>query len=180
MEVMNNNKRAKRKAPVRIPLILVLCSLLSALCQFGCGYTMHNKASLPFTAIKMGKIENKTLEPKLQDRLYRALTDEFLKQGVSVNPDAAYKISGTIHQFDLRILSEKSDVAVDYEVVVKADFTLTDPSGNTKEFRNIESPFIISFSGPGPLNDLIASKELASEQAMRDVAMEIVAGLIYR
>jgi hypothetical protein len=159
---------------------MLLCTVLSALYPLGCGYQIRNKASLPFTAIKIGRIENKTLEPKLEDRLYRALTEEFLKQGVDVSPGAAYKIAGTVRQFDLRVLSEKSDVAVDYEVIVKADFTLTDPSGNTKEFRNIESPFIISFSGTGALNDLITSKELAAEQAIRDMAMEIVAGLIYR
>jgi hypothetical protein len=158
----------------------ILFSVLFLLAVSGCGYQIHNKAALPFTAIKIGQIENKTLEPKLQDRLYAALTEEFLKQGVDVHPGAGYKISGTIHQFDLRVLSEKSDVAVDFEVIIKADFTLTDPAGNTKEFKNITSPFIISFSGTGLLNDLIASKELASERAMRDMAMEIVAGLIYR
>ena len=167
-----------KKTPFSVLLLLTACYLL--LTVSSCGYQIHNKAALPFTAIKIGKIENKTLEPKLQDRLYRALTEEFLKQGVDVHPGAGYKISGTIHQFDLRVLSEKSDVAVDYEVIIKADFTLTDPSGNAKEFRNITSPFIISFSGTGLLNDLIASKELASERAMRDMALEIVAGLIYR
>ena len=182
MEAMNNRRSAKGKAQsVQIPLtVLLLCAMLSALCLLGCGYSIHNKTSLPFTAVKIGRIENKTLEPKLQDRLYRALTEQFLKQGVDVNPGAGYKISGTIHQFDLRVLSEKSDVAVEYEVIVKADFTLTDPSGNTKEFRNTESPFIISFSGPGPLNELIAARELASERAMEDVAMEIAAILIYQ
>jgi hypothetical protein len=181
MKAMNNEQGAMRKEhSVQMPLVLLLCSVLYALCQFGCGYQIHNRAALPFMAINIGKIENKTLEPKLQDRLYTALTEEFLKQGVDVNPAAGYKISGTIHQFDLRVLSEKSDVAVDYEVIIKADFTLTDPSGSAKEFRNITSPFIISFSGAGPLNDLIASKELASERAIRDMAMEIVAGLIYR
>ncbi len=158
-------------------LLIAYCLLLTVL--VGCGYTIHNKASLPFREIRIGKIENKTLEPKLQDRLYRALTEEFLKQGVDVNNGAGYKISGTIHQFDLKILSEKSNVAVDYEVIIRADFMLTDPSGKTKEFRSVGSPFIISFSGPGSLNDLIASKEIASEKLIREMAIEIVATLIY-
>lgn len=183
MKAKSREQRAESKKSIRYVLsflLISLCSMLCALCFISCGYQIHNKAALPFKAIKIGKIENKTLEPKLQDRLYPALTEEFLKQGVDVRSSAGYKISGTIHQFDLRVLSEKSDVAVDYEVIVKADFTLTDPSGNTKEFKNITSPFIISFSGTGLLNALIASKELASERAIRDMAMEIVAGLIYR
>jgi hypothetical protein len=166
------------RTPFSVLLLLTSCFFL--LTVSSCGYQIHNRAALPFKAIKIGKIENKTLEPKLQDRLYTALTEEFLKQGVDVSPAAGYKISGTIHQFDLRVLSEKSDVAADYELIIKADFTLTDPSGKAKEFKNITSPFIISFSGTGPLNDLIASKELAYERAMRDMAMEIVAALIYR
>jgi len=159
-------------------MLLAVCFLLSVVS--GCGYTIRNKASLPFKEIKIGRIENKTFEPKLQDRLFRALTEEFLKQGVDVSPVAGYKLDCTIHDFELKILSEISSVAVDYEVTVKADFTLTDPAGKTKEFRNTESPFIISFSGPGPLNDLIAAKELASERAMTEVAVEIIGGLIYR
>jgi hypothetical protein len=182
MKTIDNKHGAKLKRHgLRVPLAaLLLCSVLSALCPLGCGYALHNKASLPFGAIKIGKIENKTLEPKLQDRLYRTLTEEFLKQGVDVNAAAGYKIDGTIHDFALKILSEKSEAAVDYEVTVKADFILTDPSGNTREFKNVESPFIVSFSAPGSINDLIAAKEIASERAMKEIAVEIVAGITYR
>jgi hypothetical protein len=78
------------------------------------------------------------------------------------------------------MLAVKSDIATEYEVIIKADFKVIDSSGNIKEFKNIGSPFIISFSGSGPLDELIASKELASEKAIKDMAMEIVAVLIYR
>ena len=122
---MNNNKRTKRKASVRIPLILVFCSLLSALCQFGCGYTIHDKASLPFTSIKIGTIENKTVEPKLQDRLYRASDRRVSQAGDYRSPDAGYKISGTIQEFSMLVLSEKADIAAEYEIVMKGDFTLS-------------------------------------------------------
>jgi len=160
-----------------ILLFTVYC-LLSNL--YGCGYSIQNKASLPFHAIQIGKIENVTVEPKLQDMLYKALTDEFLKHGVAVNRDAGYKLGGAINHFELLILSEKSDIATEYEVVIKGNFTLTDPSGKIKELKNTGSPFIVSFSGPGPLNNLIASKELATEKAMRDMAMEIVGIILYQ
>ena len=78
------------------------------------------------------------------------------------------------------MLSEKSDVAAEYEVTIIGDFKLTDPKGNIKEFKGIGSPFIVSFSGAGLLNALIANKELASERALKDMASEIVATLIYR
>lgn len=161
-------------------VVITLCSVLCALCLFGCGYSLQNKATLPFQAIQIGKIENVTIEPKIQDMLYRALTDEFLKHGVVVNRDAGYKLSGKINHFELLILSEKSDIATEYEVVIKGNFTLTDPSGKIKELKNTGSPFIVSFTGPGPLNDLIASKEKASEKAMKDMAMEIVGIILYQ
>ncbi|HMK49948.1 MAG TPA: LPS assembly lipoprotein LptE [Thermodesulfovibrionales bacterium] len=157
-----------------------LCFCLVAIGLSGCGYAIHTKASLPFDEIQIGTIENRTYEPKLQDRLNKSLTEEFLKQGISVRNNAGYKLSGVIRKFSLQVLSEKSDVAAEYEVTVIGDFKLADPKGNIKEFKDIGSPFIVSFSGAGQLNQLIANKELASERALQDMASEIVAALIYR
>jgi hypothetical protein len=145
----------------------------------GCGYSLQGKASLPFDSIQIGTIENRTVEPKLQDRLHKALTEEFLRQGIIVSPDAGHKLSGTIKQFSLLVLSEKSDVAAEYEILMKGDFTLFDPSGNQKALKDVGSPFIASFSGAGPLEELIATKELASEKAIRDMAMQIVGAVMF-
>jgi len=158
-------------------LFTLYCSLFTL---FGCGYSLHGKASLPFDTIRIGTIENKTVEPKLQDKLYTALTEEFLKQGITVSPDAGYKLSGTIKEFSLLVLSEKGDIAAEYEIVMKGDFTLVDPSGKQKELKNIGSPFIVSFSRPGPLEEVIAAKELASEKAIRDMAMQVVGAVIFQ
>jgi outer membrane lipopolysaccharide assembly protein LptE/RlpB len=159
-------------------LLLLSCSLLPVLS--GCGYSLHTKASLPFDAIRIGTIENKTLEPKLQDGLNRSLTGEFLKQGITVQNNAGYKLEGVINKFELRVLSEKSEVASEYEVTIKGNFRLIDPAGKIKEFKDIGSPFIVSFYGSGKLNELIAYKEQASERALKDMAAEIVATLLYR
>jgi outer membrane lipopolysaccharide assembly protein LptE/RlpB len=159
-------------------LLLLSCNLLLVLS--GCGYSLHSKASLPFDAIRIGTIENKTLEPKLQDGLNRSLTGEILKQGISVQNNAGYKLEGVIRKFELRVLSEKSEVASEYEVTIKGDFRLVDPAGKIKEFKDIGSPFIVSFYGSGKLNELIAYKEQASERALKDMAAEIVATLLYR
>ena len=174
-----NVKDAKLKVSrfLSVQALTAFC-LLFTFC--GCGYTLHGRTSLPFDSIQIGRIENKTLEPKLQDMLYRALTEEFLKEGISVRAQAGHKLSGTINKFDLKVLSEKSDVASEYEVILHGDFKLVDPSGKVKNFKGIGSPFIVSFAGSGSLNELIANKELASERAIRDMAMEIVAALLYR
>jgi hypothetical protein len=174
-----NNKRVtwNMRWFISLETICVFCLLLAI---YGCGYTIHGRSSLPFDSIQIANIENRTLEPKLQDMLYRALTEEFLKEGISVQSPSGHKLSGTINKFDLKVLSEKSDIASEYEVVIRGDFKLVDPTGKVKDFKGIGSPFIVSFSGSGALNELIANKELASEKAIRDMAMEIVAALLYR
>jgi hypothetical protein len=162
--------------PSHVYLWVFIFSILT-LC--GCGYTLYSRMALPFDSIQIERIDNITLEPKLQDKLYRALTEEFLKNGVTVRPNADYKLSGTIRLFELHILSEKRGVAVEYEAVMKGDFRLKGPSGETKDLKNIGSPFIVSFSGSGPLEDVLAFKEVASEKAAKDIAMEIVGTLMY-
>lgn len=162
------------------------CLLLQILIFFifsqflGCGYTIHKKTELPFDTIQVTSIENKTLEPKLQDRLCNAITLEFLKHGISVQKSAGYKLDGIIKKFELKVLSEKSDIAVEYEITIIGDFKLTGPDGKTKEFKNIGSPFIVSFSSTGLLNELIANKENITEKAVKEMAADLVATIIYR
>ncbi|MEW6067421.1 MAG: LPS assembly lipoprotein LptE [Nitrospirota bacterium] len=151
--------------------------LLSTL--FGCGYSIRGKAQLPFDSIQIEKIENLTTEPKLQDMLYRALTEEFLRQGVNVSSGSDYKLSGRINLYELRVLSVKEDIADEYEVIISGDFKLIGLSGDIKELKAIGTPFIVSFSSYGAIENVIASKELASEEAIRNMAVEIVAAIIY-
>jgi len=161
-------------------LYYVVCTLLFALCISGCGYTLQSRATLPFNSIQIEGIENKTVEPKLQDKFYRAITEEFLKYGISVQLQADYKLRGTIKRYELHVLSERRDVAIEYEVVIKGDFKLVGPSGDTRDIKDIGSPFIVSFPVSGALENVLAFKELASERAIRDMAMEVVAALVYQ
>ena len=167
------------KSKIRYIIFLsAVCCLLFPV--FSCGYAIHSKASLPFHAIQIGTIENRTVEPKLQDKLYKALTDEFLRQGIMVYQGADHQLKGKINQFELHILSEASDVATEYEVIIKGEFTATGPSGYVRELKGVGSPFIISFSAADNLTGLLALKDLASDRAIRDMAQQIVAALIYR
>jgi len=175
MNIQGTRFRMQKKI---FDFLLAVSCLLFSVC--GCGYTMYGKAALPFESIMIGTIENKTVEPKLHDKLYQSLTEEFLKQGIRVSPDAGYKLSGVINQFDLIILSEKNGVATGYEVTIRGDFELVMPSGDVRNLKGMGSPFIVSFQSNDMLEDVIANKERASEKAIRDMAMEIVANLIYR
>lgn len=145
-----------------------------------CGYSIHGHDALPFTEIKIGLIENKTLEPKLQDKLHKALTEEFLKQGIRINPAAKLKLTGIIHKFNMVSLSTKKGITIEYRVIINADFKLLDEKGDIKEIKNISSPFIVSFTGSEDFGRLLANKDIAEEKALSDVAMQIVGSLIYR
>ena len=154
--------------------------LLAGLLLSGCGYRVYSHSDLPFKEIKIGTIENKTLEPKLQDKLHEALTEEFMNNGIMVNPYAETKISAVLHQFDMNVLSEKGGISIEYMIIINADFIVVYKDGTKKEFKKIDSPFIVSFSSSEDLTTLLANKELVEERAMRDVAMRIIGALIYK
>jgi len=159
---------------------LILWAILaSAYLLSGCGYSVHRQSDLPFSEIQIGTIQNNTLEPKLQDKLHRALTEELMKNGIMVTPSAETKLSAVINDFDMNILSEKKEITVAYRIRMRANFTLTEKSGKT-DLKKIETPFIVTLTASNALNTLLATKELVEEQAMRDVAMRIVGGLIFK
>jgi len=165
----------------RISGLLLLCvGLLAGLLLSGCGYSVYTHSDLPIKEIKIGTIENKTLEPKLQDKLYAALTEEFMRNGITVNPYAETKISAVIHKFDMTVLSEKKEITIEYRVLINADFVVEYKDGSKKEFRKIDSPFIVSLASSEDLATLLAKKDLVEERAMRDVSMRIIGTLIYK
>lgn len=153
--------------------------LLILMILSGCGYGLHRHGELPFSEIAIGRIENRTLEPKLQDKLHRALTEEFAKHGVSVTPRAERTLSGTIFRYELNTLSERDEFTAEYRVIVSADFQFRDADGKTRTLKKIGSPFIVSFRGGGEFGELLGARDVAEERAMRDVAMHLVGSLIY-
>lgn len=169
----------KRKHHISVFLILWV-SLLTGLLLSGCGYSVYTHGDLPFKEIKIGTIENKTLEPKLQDKLHAALTEEFMKNGITVSPYAETKISAVLNKFDMTAVAEKNGITIEYRVFIDADFVVEDKDGRKKEFKKIESPFIVSFASSDDLSLLLAKKELLEEKAMGDVAMRIIGALIYK
>lgn len=146
----------------------------------GCGYSVHRHSSLPFDRINIGRIDNATLEPKLQDKLSIALTEEFTKQGILVTPEAPVRLTARLTKFDLVGLSEKGGITAEYRVIVDADFTIYDSHGKVQSTRHVSSPFIVSFTGTGDLTDLLAARDLAEVRAMQDLSQELVGQLIYR
>lgn len=147
---------------------------------FGCGYTIQTRTNLPFDTIAVGKIENKTLEPKLQDRFSRSLAETFSEYGFRVSQSARYRLEGEITKFELMPLVEKDLVATQYEVVIKANFRLIDTATGRSVPLVADSPFITYFSSADKLENVLAQKELSTSSAMRNISQEVVRHIIYR
>ncbi len=144
----------------------------------GCGYTIHGKTDLPFQAIHVSKIINKTFEPRLEDRMQIALNNELMRSGFVIDGSSGNRIEGNITTFVLNTLSEKGGVAVEYEVVIRGEFRLIDTSGKARALRQ-RGVFIVSFSSTESLQNVMAQKELATDRALNDFALEVVASIIY-
>ena len=171
----------KKKTDHRVTRIsLGVAAAIIVLLLVGCGYSVHRHASLPFDRINIGRIDNATIEPKLQDKLSVALTEEFTRQGILVTPEAPLKLTARITRFQLVGLSEKEGITVECRVIVDADFTIYDSHGKVQSTRHISSPFIVSFTGTGDLTSLLTARDLAEVRAMQDLSQELVGRLIYR
>ncbi|MCI0469654.1 MAG: LPS assembly lipoprotein LptE [Nitrospirae bacterium] len=159
-----------------LSLFTIYCSLFAL---FGCGYTLQNRASLPFESVSIGKMQNKTYEPKLEDRFNRLLANTLLEYGFSVSLSSAYVIEGEITRFDLRPLVEQSLVATQYEAAVKASFKLINNSTGKIIPFVVESPFTVYFSSSEKLENVIAAKEIATDKTLKNLAEEVARHLIY-
>ncbi len=155
--------------------ILIIVSLL-----FSCGYSIRKVSELPYREIEIGTVQNRTFEPDIEDILEIKLTDELSKQGFLIKNTAAHKITGTITNFDLKVVSEKDQFSREYEVVIMADIVLTGPDGFELKLINVRSPFIESFTAETDINSIISFKELATERALGSFANRIVSEVIYK
>ncbi len=176
---MKNSKIKIQNSKSRYFLLLftVYCSLFTV---YGCGYTVQTKANLPFDTIAVGKIDNKTLEPKLQDMFSRSLAETFSEYGFRVSASARYKLEGEITKFELKPLAEQLLMATQYEVVIKANFRLIDTASGRSIPLVADSPFITYFSSAGKLENVLAQKEISTSSAMKNISQEVVRQIIYR
>lgn len=158
-------------------IVLLLVFLLFVA---GCGYSVRHSSDLPFHEISISSIMNKTYEPNIEDILYQKISEEFMKQGISVRNSSEYIINGEIKEFTLKILSEKNEFSSEYEVVIKANFTLSGPDGRREEFMSIKSPFTESFIAKREINSIVSLKQIATERALQDLSRRLVQEVIYR
>lgn len=160
-------------------LFFLLTCHVSLITLFGCSYSIQRQSNLPFESISIGKIENKTIEPKLQDKFQRILTETFMEYGFRIDPLSRYMIEGSLISFDLKPLAERSLTVTEYEVIIKANFILFDTKTNDKIPINIRRPFITYFPVFGRIEDILVNKEIATNKAIKDISLEITRSIIY-
>lgn len=175
---MKNSKIKIQNSKLRYILLLfaVHCSLFTL---FGCGYSIQTRATLPFDTIAVGKIENKTLEPKLQDRFSRQLAETFSEYGFRISSSAQYMLEGEITKFELQPLVEQNLTATQYKVVIEAYFRLIDISSGKIIPLVEDSPFITYFSSAEKLQNILALKELSTNSALKDISQAVARRIIY-
>lgn len=155
---------------------MVIClSLLT-----GCGYHLYGKKDIKVKEVRIGKIENTSREPRLEDILILALSDEIQRQGLSISKNASYEIHGNLNFFELRGTAESGEqVFTEYEVRVGGAFFLRTPEGRDIPLKSM-NPFIITFSSSDPdLSRVFAQREIAVRTVIRNLSAEIVSSLVY-
>ncbi|MDA8090661.1 MAG: LPS assembly lipoprotein LptE [Nitrospiraceae bacterium] len=165
-----------RKSARSIIVYIFLFSFIAVLLT-GCGYSFVGRKNLKATSVSIGPIANNTTEPGLEQYLYTALSDELMKQGIDVDQTSANKIYGSLDTFQLLGVAETNRVFTSYQVTISGKFIFRGTDGKEVPLAGA-SPFIISFSAQGDLNDVLAQRQLAIRTGMQSFASQIVSGLV--
>jgi ABC-type uncharacterized transport system auxiliary subunit len=163
-------------------------ALLKGICIFtimlilsGCGYSILKKSDIPANEVYIGKINNKTFEPKLQDKLYKVLGETLGEYGFEINSAARYRLEADIKKFEIKTISEKDLITTEYLIILSCDFRLIDSqTGNVNKIGGISDPFTKYFISKGKLENVLAQKEIATESSMRDISRELIRYIIHK
>lgn len=180
MSIMKVNSRDQIVSRPNGSLLFLLITLLPLIAFSGCGYNVQTRSNLPFDSIEIGKIENKTVEPKLQDMFNKTLSEILYEYGFDIKTHCRYILEGDINSFALEPLVEKSLVATQYRIVIKADFRIKDTLTNKIIPVKIKVPFITTFSSAENLQMVISAKEIATKEAIKNISQEIVRSIVYK
>ncbi|MFN3739827.1 MAG: LPS assembly lipoprotein LptE [Thermodesulfovibrionales bacterium] len=167
----------------------------------GCGYRFTSIGTLPAdqaegpyqSALESGGclittigINNKTMVPGLEDRLRYILSEELVKRGCSINNGVPKKSSdflglskdgisiyGSITDFNMSIVAERSNQIALYEIIIRTDFRLIMPDGKELS-KTFSSPFITDFKSGSRIEDIIMARDREIDKVMKDIALEVI------
>jgi hypothetical protein len=141
---------------------------------------MTGSKLLPFNSITIRPVQNKTYEPRLEERLHNALSNEFINQGIEVKISGGdVELQATVTSFLLGAVGAVDETVKEQEIIMQVDIKLTDKDRVT-EFKTMQSPIKITFESVGGVSDSVANKELSTDKASREIAREIIGQIIMR
>lgn len=144
-----------------------------------CGYKLYTKADLPFQELYLRNVENRTLEPGLQDKMRKIAYQTLIDNGFTLTSSASRTLDIQIKNYRLVTLSEIGLNTVEYQIIMEVKAVLYDEKGNKiKEFTP-SSPFTTFFRTTRDLPSVIADKDLAIESLIRDICDDMVRKLIF-
>ncbi len=163
-----------------ITKINIYCVLLLISCFLflSCGYRFIGSRSLPFDSITIKPVKNNTYEPKLEERMHMALSNEFINQGMEVKAAGSDAVlETTIMTFALGAVAAVDETVKEQEIIMQVDLRLTS-NGKITEFKSMVSPIKITFQSTGTVSESVAHKETAADKACREIAKEMVSKII--
>ena len=173
-------KNKERIIRSRLLLISYFLLLTSCFLLFACGYQMVGSKRLPFNSATIKPVQNKTYEPKLEERLHRALSEEFISQGINVmTVNGDINIETTITFFELGSIAVVNENVQEQTITMRVDVKIIDKE-RVIEFNSMESPIRITFQSTGTVSSSVMQKERAIDKACREIASEIVGKMILR
>lgn len=135
---------------------------------------------LPFDSITIRAVQNKTYEPRLEEKLHYALSSEFINQGISVNKTGGdVELEAAVTSFLLGAVGAVDEAVKEQELIMEVDIRIAD-RGRVTEFNNMRSPVKITFESTGSVTRSAANKEMATKKACSEIAKEIVSQIILR
>lgn len=147
---------------------------------FSCGYRMVGSKFLPFDSITIRPVQNKTYEPRLEERMHNALSEEFIKQGIEVRAAGGdVYLETVITEFGLTAVGVDDGRVIEQAVAMSVNVKITD-SGKVIEFGSMQSLINVTFDSTGTVSESVANKERAADKASSEIAKEIVSKIIIR
>jgi hypothetical protein len=173
---MRNRKCCNKNLTVICLSFFVLIFLLVS----SCGYRVIGSSLLPFNSITIKNVRNNTYEPGLEERLHRALSTEFLNQGIEIRVRGGdVDMEAVVTNFQLGAIAAVDELVKEQEITMQVDVRVT-VNGSVTEFASMQSPIKITFQSTGTVSDSVAHKEMAIDKASLEIATEIVSRIIIK
>jgi uncharacterized lipoprotein YajG len=176
-EMKKQKSRVKNNYSFSFQIFLFISYFLFSV---SCGYHMVGSRPLPFESVTINQVKNMTYEPKLEEKLHNALSNEFISQGIrvmAINGDV--ELNATVTTFQLATIAHIDEKVQEQLIILKVDVDINDED-RAIQFRDMQSPIKITFKTTGTVSESAAEKERATDKAFSEIAREIISKGIIR